>query len=52
MPMRESYAQTPMRDYLREREVRCFNVEVALHDLQVWRDAAEEFVGLFVGDVA
>ncbi len=41
-----------MRDDFREREVGGFDVEIALDDLQVRRDLAEEVVGFFVGEVA
>jgi hypothetical protein len=38
--VREADAQRAVRDDFGEREVRCFDVEVAFDDLQVGRDAA------------
>jgi hypothetical protein len=52
VPVREADAQRAVRDDFREGEVRRFDVEVAFDDLQVWRDAAQEFVGFAVRDVA
>jgi hypothetical protein len=52
VPMREAYAQAAVRDHFGEGEVGGLDVEVALDDLQVRRDAAEELVRLLVGDVA
>jgi hypothetical protein len=50
--MREADAQRAVRDDFGECEVRRFDVEVAFDDLQVWRDAAEEFICFAVRDVA
>lgn len=50
--MGEAYAQGAMCDDLAEREVRCVDVEVALHDLQVRRNGAQPLVRLLRGDVA
>lgn len=52
MPMREADAEGTMRDDLRHGKVRRVDVEVALDDLQVRRDVAEEVVGGRVGEVA
>lgn len=52
MPVREADAEGAMRDDLRHGQVRRVDVEVALDDLQVRRDAAEEVVGRRVGEVA
>jgi hypothetical protein len=52
VPVREADAQRAVRDDLGEREVGRFDVEVAFDDLQVRRDAAQEFVRFAVRDVA
>jgi len=41
-----------MGDDSGEREVGRFNVEVALHNLEVWCDGAQEIERLFVGKVS
>lgn len=52
MPVREAYPQRPVRDHLGQSEVGRLNIEVALYDLQVRRDAPQELERFFVGDVA
>jgi hypothetical protein len=52
VPVREADAQRAVRDDFGEGEVRRFDVEVAFDDLQVGRDAAEEFICFAVRDVA
>ena len=32
-----------------ESKVRCFDIEVTLDDLEIWRNLTEEIVGFFVG---
>jgi hypothetical protein len=41
-----------MCNYFRQSEVRRFDVEVTLYDLQVGRDGTQEFVCVAVGYVA
>lgn len=41
-----------MSDDFGESEIRCFDIEIAFHYLQVWCYAAKEVVGLFVCEVA
>lgn len=50
--MGEADAERAVGDDLREGEVGGFDVEVALDDLEVGRDGAQEVVGGFVGQVA
>jgi hypothetical protein len=50
--MCEAYAQRPVGDDLGESEVGCFDVEIALDDLQIRRNAAQKLVCLSVCDVA
>jgi hypothetical protein len=50
--MCEAYAQRPMCDYFGEGKVRRFDIEVTLDDLQVGRDATQEFIRFPVCDVA
>lgn len=52
MPMRETYPQRAVRHDPRERQVRRLDIEVALDDLQLRRDAAQELVRLFVREIA
>lgn len=52
MPVREAYAQAAMCDYLRQREVGRLDIEIALDNLQVRCDGAEELVRLLVRDVS
>jgi hypothetical protein len=50
--VREADAQRAVGDDAREREVGRLGVEVALDDLQVGRDGAQELVRVAVGEVA
>jgi hypothetical protein len=52
VPVREADAQRAVCDDFGEREVGRLDVEVALYDLQVRRDGAQELVCVAVGDVA
>jgi hypothetical protein len=50
--MCEAYAKRSVGDDLGKGKVRCFDIEIALDNLQIRRDAAQEFVCLAVGDVS
>ena len=52
MSVREAYAERPVCDDFGEHEVGGFDVEVALHDLEVGCYAAQELEGFFIRDVA
>jgi len=49
--MGESYSEISMDDDLMNRQAGSLDVEVALDNLDIRSDAAEEFVGFFVGEV-
>lgn len=51
MAMSEADAQRAVGDDLGEGEVGRLDIEVALDDLQVGSDAAQEVVGILVGKV-
>lgn len=52
MPVRKPDPQVPVRRHFRKRQVRSLDIEVAFHDLDVGRDAAQELVRFLVCKVA
>lgn len=51
-PFDEADAQGPVGDDLRDGQRRGLDVEPALDDLEVWRDAAQVLVRVLVGQVS